>query len=254
MLLIYPPAARSCEPPIGIARLSGFLRSRGREGLLLDLNQEALDQLLGLELEPPRGDSWTRLALGRRKAELAFLRSPRAADNLDAYSKAVRDLGRSLRAAGLASPRPVEPGLADYRDPALSPLRRADLLAEAGSHETSVYHPLFTARLAEVLPRLQDGIVGISLTFLSQALPSFALIGLLRARWPELKIVLGGGLVTSWLSLGCLSPDEDFGGLVDALIPGRGEEGLAAWLGLAPEPGFVQPSFDGLDLDSYLSP
>lgn len=254
MLLIYPPAARSTEAPLGIARLAGFLRSRSREALLLDLNQEGLDYLLGLELEAKPGDSWARLALGRRPRQLGLLRSPRAGDNFGAYSKAVRDLGRSLRVAGLAAPRPVEPGLADYRDPVLSPLRRADLLEAARDFESSVYFPLYKARLEAVLPELQDGLVGLSLTFLSQALPAFALLGYLRACFPGLRLVLGGGLVTSWMSQASLGPQEDFGGLVDALLPGRGEEGLALWLGLEPEPGFVSPSFEGLALDSYLSP
>ena len=254
MLLIYPPATRSTEAPLGIARLAGFLRSRSREAYLLDLNQEGLDYLLGLELEAGPEDAWTRLALGRRQRELELLRSPRAVGNFGAYSKAVRDLGRSLRAAGLAAPRPAEPGLADYRDPALSPLRRADLLEAARDFASSVYFPLFRNRLEAVLPELQEPLVGLSLTFLSQALPAFALLGYLRARWPGLRLVLGGGLVTSWMSQASLGPQENFGGLVDALLPGRGEEGLAQWLGLEPEPGFVPPSFDGLPMKSYLSP
>ena len=96
-------------------------------------------------------------------------------------------------------------------------------------------------------------IIGISLCYLNQALTAFALAGWIKARFPEKRIVLGGGLVTSWMSNpgwnghhdqsqsttrcenrashdsfyenGC-SQIHPFGDLIDVMVKGRGEEAL----------------------------
>ncbi|HOX49197.1 MAG TPA: hypothetical protein PLG14_08440, partial [Spirochaetales bacterium] len=47
MLLIYPPGARAAEPPLGIARLAGYLREKGRPARCLDLGLEGILYLLG---------------------------------------------------------------------------------------------------------------------------------------------------------------------------------------------------------------
>ncbi len=66
--------------------------------------------------------------------------------------------------------------------------------------------------------------MGISLNYLSQALSTFAIVGFLRSKFPKVAIVLGGGLVTSWMRRpGWKDP---FLGLVDHLVAGPGEEAL----------------------------
>jgi hypothetical protein len=254
MLLIYPPAARSSEAPLGIARLSAFLKARGREARLLDLNQEALEYLLALE--PPPGlvagssgaaGLWTKGALKRRPAALAALREPGTyrlppdGQPASRYDRAVLDLNRALKA--LSAPYGAEAGLANYAETGRSPLRGADLLAAASSFEDSVYYPLFSRRIDEELSALADyasdtGLqptVGLSLNYLSQALPAFAMLGYLKRRHPRTRRVLGGALISSWIAQGALRADERFGGLADELIPGRGEDALARLFGLEGE-------------------
>src|SRR5512145_1840566 len=98
MLLIFPPVARPCEPPAGIARLCGALKSRGIECRLLDANLEALLWLLG---EPLAGDdTWTRRAVGNRDRHLEALRDPATYGSPDRYVRSVRDLNRILNVAG----------------------------------------------------------------------------------------------------------------------------------------------------------
>ncbi|MBF0202745.1 MAG: radical SAM protein [Desulfamplus sp.] len=75
----------------------------------------------------------------------------------------------------------------------------------------------------------EDHYIGISLCYLSQALTSFALVGWIRARFPEKKIVMGGGLVTSWMSMPTWN--DPFKGLVDCMVKGRGEEPLISLCG-----------------------
>jgi hypothetical protein len=236
MLLIYPPAARSTEPPLGIARLAGFLARNGVRTRCLDLCRGGLDYLLGLEVEA--SDTWTRGALRRRDRNHALLRDPTTYTTLDRYRRAVRDLNRALKAA--SAPFGVEAGLADYRDSRRSPLRRADLLAAAGAYEASVFFPHFQARITEALAAFPTRTVGISVNFLSQALCAFAILGFLKTVRPDLRVVLGGG--------------ERFGGLVDAIQAGRGEDGILALLGAPRRIPDAAPDFDDLLASDYLAP
>ncbi len=70
--------------------------------------------------------------------------------------------------------------------------------------------------------KIESDFIGISLCYLSQALTAFALAGWIKARFPCKKIIMGGGLVTSWMS----NPDwsDPFQELIDIMVKGRGEE------------------------------
>ncbi len=246
MLLIFPPIAKACEPPAGITRLAGALQANKIPCRLWDANLEA--QLWLLEQPPPVADTWTSRAWRSRQQHLASLQDPRTYANPSRYSTAVNDLNRLLQVAG--APYGAALGLADYRHELLSPVRSQDLLQAAAQPEQNLFYRFFQARL----PQLLEGVntVGISLTFLSQALCSFSLIGLIRQQFPAIRIVLGGGLVTTWLA----RPDwqNPFGGLVDYLISGPGEQPLLELLGQDTSQCNSMPDYQSLPLQQYLSP
>ncbi|MBF0233371.1 MAG: hypothetical protein HQK65_10095, partial [Desulfamplus sp.] len=75
-----------------------------------------------------------------------------------------------------------------------------------------------------MIENLPPDYIGISLCYLSQALTAFALAGWIRARFPQKRIVMGGGLVTSWMSMPTWN--DPFKGLIDCMVRGRGEESL----------------------------
>ncbi len=195
-------------------------------------------------------DSWTRRAARHREANLDRLRSWEAYGNPDRYRRAVADLNRLLAMA--AKPYGVRLSLADYEADSLSPVRSEDLLRAAASPEANPFHPWFRRRLPEVLAESPVSHVGFSLNYLSQALTTFAMIGLIRREYPHLRIVLGGGLVTSWMRRpGWLSP---FGEVIDELIAGPGEAPLLGMFGKAHEGGGDLPDFDGFSAAGYLAP
>jgi len=247
MLLIFPPVAKPCEPPAGIAQLAAALHSRGLPCRVLDASLEGLLWLL--EQPGETSDTWTRRAAMSRTRHLDDLRGGDLYRSPDRYNRAVRDLNRLLAVAGQASGATV--GLADYQHAHLSPLRSADLLFSAGHPEQNPFYPWFSACLEEWL----DGVttVGFSLNYLSQALTTFAMIGLVRRRFPGLRIVLGGGLVTSWLRRpGWHSP---FAGVVDHLIAGPGEIPLLELMGGGADRGaHVRPDYTLLPMGDYLAP
>jgi radical SAM superfamily enzyme YgiQ (UPF0313 family) len=78
--------------------------------------------------------------------------------------------------------------------------------------------------------------------------------GFLRREWPEVKLVLGGGLVTSWMRRpGWQDP---FKGLVDHLVAGPGETPLLSLMGQKGSTGNdpYRPNYDSLPLKDYLAP
>lgn len=247
MLLIHPPVAKPGEPPAGIARLAGALLANGVPCRVLDANLEGLLWLM--ERPAAAADTWTRRAEKNRPHHLAALRDPATCRSPDRYARAVSDLNRLLAVAGRE--RGTAIGLADYQQPRFSPLASADLLAAAEHPEENPFYPWFSRRL----PGLLDGVarVGFSLNYLSQAVSTFAMIGWLRKQYPGVTVVLGGGLVTSWIRRPCWR--NPFGGLVDHLVAGPGEGALLAQCGaVVRELQHVLPAYELFPLRDYLSP
>lgn len=249
MLLINPPVAKPCEPPAGIARLSGALSAHGIRHRLLDASLEGQLFLLG---RPRAGsDTWTRRAWKNREAHLAALRTPATYGSPDRYRRAVLDLERVLATGTAASGAVV--GLANYHDNARSPHRSGDLVRAAEQFASSPFFPYFEERLLPLLEKEQHDIVGISLNYLSQALPVFAMAGFLRHRAPGVRIVLGGGLVTSWIR--GIGAKDLFLGLIDRMIAGPGEPELLRFLGKdAGGYNACAPDYSGLPVNDYLAP
>ncbi len=247
MLLIFPPLAKACEPPAGIVRLAAHLKAHGLPCRLLDAHLEG--QLWLLDQPSGATDTWSRRAFKGRERNIAALRDFATYQAPDRYRRAVSDLNRTLAISAAASG--VVVGLADYQHKTLSPLRSSDLLIAAQQPERNPFFPYFNQRLPELLADI--GTVGFSLNYLSQALCTFAMIGYVRRQYPAVKIVVGGGLVTSWMQ----RPDwrNPFGTLIDHLICGPGEAPLVEFLGSSPTPNHhVIPDYSPLPLADYLSP
>ena len=252
IVLIHPPAAKACEAPGGPARLAGVLRHHSIVCRLWDANLEGQLALLTSAARGASGGSgaWTRRAAKHGEGNLASLRSWRLYARPDSYRRAVADLNRLLVEA--AKPYGVRLSLADYEAGGLSPLRSADLLRAAAVPDANPFHFWFRERLPEVLAETPVSSVGFSLNYLSQALTAFAMIGLIRRAEPRLRIVLGGGLVTSWVRRpGWRNP---FGDLVDCMIAGPGEAPLLALFGKSHDSRCDRPDLDGFPLADYLAP
>lgn len=247
MLLIFPPIAKASEPPPGIAALAAVLKANGVSCCLLDANLEG--QLWLLQQPQVAIDTWSLRALKGRERNLAALRDINTYLSPDRYRRAVSDLNRAL--AITAVDNGVTIGLADYQHSNLSPLRSADLLAAAREPELNPFFHYFSQRLPDLLDGV--GTVGFSLNYLSQGLCTFAMIGYVRKLYPAIRIVLGGGLVTSWMHRpGWSNP---FGELVDHCVSGPGEWPLLELMGVAAGPGLhVVPDYTSLPLQEYFSP
>jgi len=265
MLLVFPPTAKPGEPPAGIAKLAGAVRQNGIPCELLDANLEGLLWLL--QQPKTASDTWARRAMKQVSRNVDALRDPQTYRSRDRYARAVSDVNRVLALAGAG--KGVVVGLADYQDERLSPVRSSDLLVAAEHPERNIFYPYFRKRLPEAIadsesaqhragPGQQQGegsrpVIGFSLNYLSQALCTFAMIGFLRKEVPNARIVLGGGLITSWMKRpGWQNP---FVGLVDHLIAGPGETALLKLFGVDASHGSLfTPEYGSLPVREYLSP
>lgn len=249
MLLIHPPHTKPSEPPAGIPMLAGALRQCGYECVVCDLNIEAFHVLI--DSAPQSPDTWSRRAWKNRHRNVEALQSPAIYHNPSKYSRAVADINRIIENCG--KQRGIHLSLSNYQDPNLSPLNSSDLITAANQYRTNIYHDHFASRLTELIITHSPTAIGFSLNFLSQALCTFAMLGFVRDRFPQLKIILGGGLVTTWMQK--RSWNNPFADLTDHLVSGPGIEPLFDILDIKRNtPAHPAPDFSDLHDSPYLAP
>ena len=248
MLLIFPPLAKPCEPPAGIARLAGALQAAGKKCTIVDANMEGISFLLQGQHSPE--DTWSRRAVRHLDSNLKNLRDPALYTNFSRYQRAVVDVNRVLEQVGKADQLALN--LANYQDKSLSPLQSSDLLQAARAHRKNIFFPYFKERLEGLIGEENPSMVGFSLNYLSQALTTFAMIGFLKKNYPALPVVLGGGLITSWMR----NPtwQNPFAGLIDHLVAGPGEDQLLELLGVEPAGKDQLPDYQELPEHDYMAP
>ncbi len=252
MILIYPPVAKPTEPPPGIAHLSGALNRHGVSHTVLDANIEGLLHILRQPHHAPLdpSDRWTARAFRNCADNLFALKRLGTYDNADRYRKTVLEVNRVLQSSSASTDIAV--GLANYEDSELSPLRSRDLNRAAEDPERNPFYPYFEKRLAALMEEKRPSVVGFSLNYLSQALCTFAMAGFIRKNFPGVTIVLGGGLVTSWMRRPHWK--DPFGGLVNHLVAGPGEYPLLSMAGIHDIKKDVTPDYSSLTANDYLSP
>lgn len=191
---------------------------------MLDANLEGQDHLF--RHCTPGPDSWSRRAHRDTAANLDAIKSPQLYRNFARYSRAVSDLNRVMTMSGV--PHDLKLGLANYQDQALSPLESVDLIRAASQYNANIFYDYFAPRLTEIIAESSPVLIGLSLNYLSQALPSFAMLGFLKNLFPQIPLIAGGGLITTWLR----NPTwhNPFGDLLDQLIAGPGDTALLGLL------------------------
>ncbi len=248
MILIHPPISKPCEPAAGIARLAGAIDCEKFSLSIVDANLDGILRAINGPVQAK--DTWTRRSKKNLQANLDYLRNRKQAWNFDRYTRGVMDIHRVLEKSFASTG--VRVSLSNYQDETLSPVKSNDLIRAAEEFEKNPFYPYFQDWLIPQSSVTYDGQAGISINFLSQAPTAFSMIGYLRKENPGAKIILGGGLITSWLKRpGWKNP---FGGLVDDMVAGPGEGYLRTLLGVKGCGMHVRPRYDLFPLKDYLSP
>ena len=253
MILIFPPLGKACEPPAGVSLLAGALKQNGFACTAIDANMGGLLWLARNGLTPQ--DSWTRRAVSHFDENLRDLKTPSLYENRDRYRQRVMDVNRVINVS--CAPR-FRLTLSDYMDAELSPVRSEDLLVSARNFKENPFYGYFKSVLAPEIENSSSSHVGLSICYLSQALTGFALAGWIKATFPDKKIILGGGLITSWMSAPAWK--NPFAPLIDTMIRGRGEDAVVALM-RGESSGEKQvslhrvvPDFDFCNWEDYLAP
>ena len=157
------------------------------------------------------------------------------------------------RLLGKAAGDDARVSLEDYEHNVLSPVRTDDLLFAAQHPEENPFYPYFSERLCEIIEKEGSHFIGFSLSYLSQALCGFAMIGFIKTHFPDRNIVLGGSLLTSWMKSHVWK--NPFNGLVNHLVCGPGEGQLLALLGkkISQETHY-RPMYDFECVEQYFAP
>ncbi|MCP3871844.1 MAG: radical SAM protein [Desulfobacteraceae bacterium] len=249
MLLIFPPVAKPCEPPAGVALLSAALKEQEIDCKIIDANVEGLLYLINSDIIPV--DSWSQRALKHRESILSDLKNSTVYKNMDRYHQRVYDLNKLLSIS--VDNKRFRITLSDYSDSKLSSVNSKDLLKSAKEYKENPFYNYFEDKLRNQIEELNTEFIGISLCYLNQALVSFALAGWIKDNFKGKKIIMGGGLISSWMS----RPDysDPFKDLIDITIKGEGEQPLLEFFGKKNiEKRHFIPDYEFVKDDVYLAP
>lgn len=307
-LLVFPPSTDPAHPPLGIAALAAYLRHHGEKVDLLDLNvlsyywllspeslgrcADRLDRRIAemeemAELPPDQAREYRRAVpshlsvnhLQERIPEvLAAFRRPETYRDMHTYQRTVTVLRRAMELVSAAyhpmewTPRTM---LMKYL-----PTRTSEILAAIEDHEHNPFLAFFDAHMNKI-GALDPSIIGISVNYYSQLITGITLAALIKNRWPDRPVLLGGGLIgffcSNWKVLEPLSTYVDafvtfegerpLLGLIEALKNGESPENVPGVLSFKdgresyvpagepiPVPELPPPDYHGLPLDQYLSP
>jgi hypothetical protein len=264
VLLLHPPAVKPSDPPLGLAVLCGHLRNRGIAVSAIDANLQAYLYLLNpVRLAAHAGtrpSTALRRAIGNVPRALALLRSPEASTSFARYQSAVGHLNTALGVYG-SREKEERLTLSDYGGGRLSEFAPDHLADMAAGAKSTLFNDYFQEVLLPAVVERKPGLVALSVNFRHQVLPAFELAGLLRRRLPEVVLVAGGGMLTSW-KIPLLEGNLRLAPF-DHIVFGPGESALTTLAGnnscrdyylQAPaELGFY-PDYSDLDPGSYLNP
>ncbi|OGR23191.1 MAG: radical SAM protein [Desulfobacterales bacterium RIFOXYA12_FULL_46_15] len=249
MLMIFPPIAKPCEPPAGVALLSAALKENGFPCEVVDANIEGMLHLIRSDVRLT--DPWSRRAIKKREEILSELKGSHLYSHMDRYHQRVYDLNHMLAIS--VDQKRFKISLSDYSDTHLSSVSSRDLLKSAVRYKENPFYGFFETGLRDRVQESASGFVGLSVCYLNQALVGFALAGWIKDNFRNKKIIMGGGLISSWMS----RPDytHPFDSLIDVCIKGEGEQPLLELLGQSrgTKKHYV-PDYDFVKKDLYLAP
>ncbi len=311
--LVFPPQGHFTQPYLSLPSLTAFLRANGvSEVEQIDESIEAYDHFLTrarLARSLERVRAGEGLAALDARASLRFSEMERyqtlseIALAGDEVAARIEEAKRVLRSPAefhdyqryLWAGRTVEQGLrlfsAEYAPTRLTAHsfvmqqrieRSADILAAIHDESANPYIEYFREHTLPRLQRLDPDLVGLSLTFPSQAIPALTLARLIKEWKPECHITAGGGLL-AYVAKKLVRRPEVWS-LFDSFVLLEGEGPLLqliesldthrdlsrirnlVWRDRSGEVRFNEaaqpldikklpvPEFEGLPLDKYLSP
>jgi len=311
--LVFPPQGHFTQPYLSLPSLAAFLRGHGFEVHQLDESIGSYDHFLSRErLERSLERVAPEIALaaldGREELDFSAMERYQLLSELALIGRDVTlnidEAKRVLRSRDefydyeryLWAGRTIEQGLrlfsAEYAPSRLtahgfvtrySVERSSEIIAALSDERENPYLEYFREFTLPSLQALDPDLIGISVTFPSQAIPALTLCRLIKRWKPSVHITLGGGLLAYVADK--LSKRPEIWSLIDSFVMLEGEgpllrlaegirdgnldlstignliyRGASGEVVKTPrgEPLDIKllptPDFDGLPLDKYLTP
>ena len=232
LLLLTPPLVQTNCPYPATMHLTGFLRACGCDVCQRDLSIKVARDVL--------------LAYGDETTEelLELLSGPAPAEAKVEASRAIDGLALAIR---------------DEIDPDFGFSRYAEKLAATAAdfaelerrvRKRGVLDRFLDRRLDEAIAETNPDVIGVTCPFPGTLVAAFKIARRVRRRHPNIRLVLGGGFVSTELR----GVDEPrLARYFDELIYDEGYAPLLRMLGVGPRdvPPFVRPDYDGIDWGEY---
>lgn len=292
-LLIFPPFWEPTQPYLAIPALTAWLRQQGQTVRQWDLNLHFHDTVIATaylqQLLQSRATHMPSLMrenvlhsfLPQVDAAKAVLRSARYYDPA-AFVQANTTLEKAYHLLNWAYP-----GTQCSRRGLILPYRESSSQQILLATQDTQSNPYLDFYRAEVLPQLEQAppnLVGISIADTTQLVGGLTLARLLRERFPQMHVTLGGALFSKFAAAVEQTPAPALTQLFHSLVSGEGElpllhlvESLQTGGSLAEVPGLVYldpngqvqrnttglpvpmndlppPDFDDLELSRYWVP
>jgi len=251
-LLIFPPSSDPAHPPLGIASLAGFLREKGEDVKLLDLNllsyyyflssenlvlckEKIIRRLEVLEstdkLPAEAAEEYRLLAQNSMAApylidsideSFSALRQPETYSSRARYKNAASIVKRAMEFVSAA----YYPVRWYFRGFSMSylPTKSLDVLKAVSDKKENLFIPFYHSYLPWI-EALAPDIIGVSINYYCQLIPGLTLAALLKERLYNTRIVIGGGLICffegQWDVLKPFMETQNK--MVDGFIPYEGE-------------------------------
>ena len=236
VLLLTPPFVQTNCPYPATMHLTGFLRARGFAVFQRDLSIK-----VALDVLRRHGDETTDELIELLQGEQPPEAKLAASRVIDALALAIRD--------------EIDPdfGFSRYAERIGAAAADFDAIERRVRRRGVIDAPL-ARRLEEAVGETRPTVVGVTCPVPGTLVAAFKIARLVRRRWPRIRLVLGGGFVSTELRD---LTDTRVRRYFDDLIF---DEGYLPWLKLlAPRswrrfqtPGaFVRPSYDGIDWSEY---
>jgi hypothetical protein len=251
VLLVVPPFTDPSQPAAAVPSLAAALQGTGAQLEVRDLNLDCWEYLL----DEARQRRWLRRVSRRidaldRRASLSerecaeytaaadgWLRGRASVDELDgaadvlrspafhdprAYHRAMNAIDGALAVlSAVYHPAHFEWGRFFARRSTAS---SRELLRAARAPADSPFPFYARARVRPLLARLRPALVGISITYLDQLVPAFAIAAECRRTVPAARVVIGGQIPSAWGD--AFDDDVALWRIVDAVVCGDGEQPL----------------------------
>ncbi|MCD4784146.1 MAG: radical SAM protein [Candidatus Eremiobacteraeota bacterium] len=276
VLLIFPPQAQPFLPHLALPSLAAVLKKAGADVVQRDYNLESYEYFLSPEQLVKAGVSEfianqiDDVKKSLRTGNDYFLSSD--------YYGAISVLQEYLKYISRGY-RGVDLTLKDYTT-RYSNSKMEDILKAVNDKNGNLYIEFFEKKMQEIQD-IKPDVVGISVAWLSQLIPGFTLSNMIKKRFPDIHITMGGSMIGHLSHY--LKYKRKMFSLVDSFLPYEADGSFIQLVrtlekggNLSEVPGLIYlqkkkvksskpeipgdlnalptPDFDGLMLDKYYSP